>query len=139
MLEKIKKEKGYIDGELIGAVFGLIVFLLIIIFFAAAIFGNLCLDFAAGSHRITPTAVDTDMWGNYKVYYRTSNYTQNNQEDYYYIKKEDTELAEKMKEYVAEGKEVVVYYDKWVGFKGISAPGTSPITKIEEINSEEEN
>lgn len=44
-----------------------------------------------------------------------------------------------MKEYVAEGKEVVVYYDKWVGFKGISAPGTSPITKIEEINSEEEN
>ena len=32
MLEKIKKEKGYIDGELIGAVFGLIVFLLIIIF-----------------------------------------------------------------------------------------------------------
>lgn len=139
MLEKIKKEKGYIDGELIGAVFGLIVFLLIIIFFTAAIFGNLCLDFAAGSHRITPTAVDTDMWGNYKVYYRTSNYTQNNQEDYYYIKKEDTELVEKMKEYVAKGKEVVVYYDKWVGFKGISAPGTSPITKIEEINSEEEN
>lgn len=79
------------------------------------------------------------MCGNYKVYYRTSNYTQNNQEDYYYIKKEDAELAEKMKEYVAEGKEVVVYYDKWVGFKGISAPGTSPITKIEEINSEEEN
>ena len=31
----------------------------------------------------------------------------------------------------------MVYYDKWVGFKGITAPDTSPITKIEIL--EEEN
>lgn len=110
----------------------------IVIFFGCVMFGNLCLDFAAGSHRITPTAVDVaDMWGNYKVYYRTSQYTSNSQEDYYYIDKDNTELAEQMKEYVKQGKEVIVYYEKYVGFKGISHPSVSPITKIEIV--EEEN
>ena len=132
-MKKIRQEKGYVDTELIGLIVKFIVFLLIIGFIATAIFGNLCLDYAAGSHRITPTAVDTDMFGNYKVYYKTSQYTQNNQEDYYYIQKEDTELAEQMKEYVAEGKEVIVYYDQWVGFKGFTAPSTSPIVRIEEV------
>lgn len=132
-MKKIRQEKGYVDTELIGLIVKFIAFLLIIGFIATAIFGNLCLDYAAGSHRITPTAVDTDMFGNYKVYYKTSQYTQNNQEDYYYIQKEDTELAEQMKEYVAEGKEVIVYYDQWVGFKGFTAPSTSPIVRIEEV------
>lgn len=132
-MKKNRQEKGYVDTELIGLIVKFIVFLLIIGFIATAIFGNLCLDYAAGSHRITPTAVDTDMFGNYKVYYKTSQYTQNNQEDYYYIQKEDTELAEQMKEYVSEGKEVIVYYDQWVGFKGFTAPSTSPIIKIEEV------
>lgn len=132
-MKKIRQEKGYVDTELIGLIVKFIAFLLIIGFIATAIFGNLCLDYAAGSHRITPTAVDTDMFGNYKVYYKTSQYTQNNQEDYYYIQKEDTELAEQMKEYVAEGKEVIVYYDQWVGFKGSTAPSTSPIVRIEEV------
>lgn len=132
-MKKIRQEKGYVDTELIGLIVKFIAFLLIIGFIATAIFGNLCLDYAVGSHRITPTAVDTDMFGNYKVYYKTSQYTQNNQEDYYYIQKEDTELAEQMKEYVAEGKEVIVYYDQWVGFKGFTAPSTSPIVRIEEV------
>lgn len=126
----LKDERGYIEcGTFIGMVFTL----LIIVGMGFVIFGNLCLDFASGNHRITPTAVDTDMWGNYKVYYRTSQYTQNSQEDYYYIDKDDTELADEMKEYVRQGKEVVVYYEKYVGFKGISAPTSSPITKIELI------
>ena len=132
-MKKVRQEKGYVDTELIGLIVKFIVFLLIIGFIATAIFGNLCLDYAAGSHRITPTAVDTDMFGNYKVYYKTSQYTQNNQEDYYYIQKEDTELAEQMKEYITEGKEVIVYYDQWVGFKGFTAPSTSPIVRIEEV------
>ena len=132
-MKKIRQEKGYVDTELIGLIVKFIVFLLIIGFIATAIFGNLCLDYAAGSHRITPTAVDTDMFGNYKVYYKTSQYTQNNQEDYYYIQKEDTELAEQMKEYITEGKEVIVYYDQWVGFKGFTAPSISPIVRIEEV------
>lgn len=134
-MKKIKNEKGYVDLELIGGIIFIVIVLSIIVFFIAAIFGNLCLDFAAGSHRITPTAVDTDIWGNYKVYYKTSEYTQNSQEDYYYIKKEDTELAEQMKEYVSEGKEVVVYYDEWVGFKGFTNPSEAPITKIEVIEN----
>lgn len=134
-MKKIRNEKGYVDLELIGGIIFIVIVLSIIVFFIAAIFGNLCLDFAAGSHRITPTAVDTDIWGNYKVYYKTSEYTQNSQEDYYYIKKEDTELAEQMKEYVSEGKEVVVYYDEWVGFKGFTNPSEAPITKIEKIEN----
>lgn len=134
-MKRIKSEKGYVDWELVGGVIFIVIVLSIIGFFIAAFFGNLCLDFAAGSHRITPTAVDTDIWGNYKVYYKTSEYTQNSQEDYYYIKKEDTELAEQMKEYVSEGKEVVVYYDEWVGFKGFTNPSEAPITKIEVIEN----
>lgn len=126
----LKDKKGYIECRtLIGMVF----ILLNIVGMGFVIFGNLCLDFASGNHRITPTAVDTDIWGNYKVYYRTSQYTQNSQEDYYYIDKDDTELADEMKEYVIQGKEVVVYYEKYVGFKGISAPTSAPITKIELI------
>ena len=108
-MKKIRQEKGYVDTELIGLIVKFIVFLLIIGFIA------------------------TDMFGNYKVYYKTSQYTQNNQEDYYYIQKEDTELAEQMKEYITEGKEVIVYYDQWVGFKGFTAPSTSPIVRIEEV------
>lgn len=135
-MKKIIEEKGYVDTELVGAIIKFIIFLLIVGFIIAAIFGNLCLDYAAGNHRITPTAVDTDYFGNYKVYYKTSQYTQNDQEDYYYIQKEDTELAEQMKKYVSEGKEVIVYYDKWVGFKGFTAPSQSPIIKIEEVKED---
>ena len=128
----MKIEKGYVE---VGMVVTIIVSILVFIGLLMLLFGNLCLDFASGNHRITPTAVDNDFWGNYKVYYRTSQYTQNAQEDYYYIDKQNTELAEQMKEYVRQGKEVVVYYDKYIGFKGMSAPTTSPIIRIEVIDN----
>lgn len=133
MKNLIKSEKGYLYWEdILGGllVVGIVIF---VIFVLAAIFGNLCLDFASGSHRIIPTAVDNDMWGNYKVYFRTTEYTKNSEEDYYYIDKNSPELAEQMREYIREGKEVIVYYDRYVGFKGISAPSSAPITKIEVI------
>ena len=130
-MKRIKSEKGYVDWELVGGVIFIVIVLSIIGFFIAAFFFIFCLDFAAGSHRITPTAVDTDMWGNYKVYFKTSEYTQNANEDYYYIDKDNTELKEQMEECIKNGDTVMVYYDKWVGFKGITAPDTSPITKIE--------
>ena len=98
----IKNEKGYINWYSIGEIAILVISIAVIIFFITAFFGNLCLDFAAGSHRLIPTAIDTDIWGNYKVYYRTSEYTQNNQEDFYYIQKEDKELAEKMRECIVD-------------------------------------
>lgn len=125
---KLKNEKGYVDGEIIATT---LITLIIIIGFIVCIFGNLCFDFSSGSHRIIPTAVDNDMWGNYKVYYRTTEYTKNSEEDFYYIDKNNTELAEQMKGYIKQGKEVIVYYDKWVGFKGFTAPNEAPITKIE--------
>jgi hypothetical protein len=105
-----------------------------ILFFVVICLCNFCLDFASGSHRITPTAIDNDIWGNYKVYYRTSQYTQNNQEDYYYIDRDDKKIAEQINECIRQGKEAIVYYDKYVGIKGISAPKTSPIIKIEVID-----
>lgn len=89
------------------------------------------LDFASGQHRITPTSIDTDMWGNYKVYFKTSEYTQNSQEDYYYIDKNNTEIKEQMEECIKNGETIMIYYDKYIGFKGITAPDTSPIIKIE--------
>lgn len=90
-----------------------------------------------GSHRIIPTAVDTDFFGNYKVYYRTTEYTKNQEEDYYYIEKNNEELVEQLRECIKQNKTVIVYYDKWVGFKGITAPTEAPITKIEVIEESE--
>ena len=36
-----------------------------------------------------------------------------------------------MQECIKNGDTIMVYYDKWIGFKGVTAPSTSPITKIE--------
>lgn len=126
MERNLKSEKG---NCLLGA-FILILTGAIIISMLIGLF-SLRLDFTSGQHRITPTSIDTDMWGNYKVYFKTSEYTQNSQEDYYYIDKNNTELKEQMEECIKNGNTVMVYYDRYIGFKGITAPDTSPITKIE--------
>ena len=125
-----------VDEDTIGCGCMAIIMILFVGIMLLLIFGNLCLDFASGSHRIIPTAVDNDMWGNYKVYYRTTAYTKNSEEDFYYIDKNNTKLADDMREDIKNGKEVIVYYDKYVGFMGISAPKSSPITKIEVIQGE---
>lgn len=122
----MKNEKG---NCLLGGFLLILTGAIIILFFIGLF--SLKLDFASGQHRITPTSIDTDMWGNFKVYFKTSEYTQNANEDYYYIDKDNTELKEQMEECIKNGDTVMVYYDKWVGFKGITAPDTSPITKIE--------
>lgn len=93
------------------------------------------LDFASGSHRITPTSIDTDMWGNYRVYYKTSEYTKDTEESYYYIDKENTEIKEQMEECIKNEETIMIYYDKYVGFKGITAPDTSPIIRIEVLEN----
>lgn len=122
----IRNEKG---NCLLGGFLILLVGTIIILFFVGIF--SLRLDFASGQHKITPTAIDTDIWGNYKVYFKTSEYTQNANEDYYYIDKDNTELKEQMEECIKNGDTVMIYYDKWVGFKGITAPDISPITRIE--------
>jgi len=132
----LKSEKGYIDEEVLIGGCGCAIVVMLIIAFAIGILGGFQFDLESGSHRIIPTAIDNDMWGNYKVYYRTTEYTKNNEEDYYYIDKSNTELAEQMKECIKNGQTVVVYYDKYVGFKGISAPSEAPITKIEVVEEQ---
>ena len=122
----MKNEKG---NCLLGGFLLILTGAIIILFFIGLF--SLRLDFASGQHRITPTSIDTDMWGNFKVYFKISEYTQNANEDYYYIDKDNTELKEQMEECIKNGVTVMVYYDKWIGFKGITAPDTSPITKIE--------
>lgn len=128
----IRNEKG---NCLLGGFLILLVGAIIILLFVGLF--SLRLDFASGQHRITPTSIDTDIWGNYKVYFKTSEYTQNLNEDYYYIDKDNTELKEQMEECIKNGDTVMVYYDKWVGFKGITAPDTSPITRIEVLEEEQ--
>ena len=127
----IRNEKG---NCLLGGFLILLVGAIIILFFVGLF--SLRLDFASGQHRITPTSIDADIWGNYKVYFKTSEYTQNSQEDYYYIDKDNTELKEQMEECIKNGNTIMVFYDKWVGFKGITAPDTSPITRIEIIEED---
>ena len=121
------------DSEEIGGCFVVVVALIVCVFAVISFAGGLVFDFEAGSHRIIPTAMDTDMFGNYKVYFKTNEYTKNNEEDYYYIDKNSKEIAEQMQEYIKKGIEVVVYYDKYVGFKGFTAPKESPIVRIEEV------
>lgn len=89
------------------------------------------LDFAGGQHRILPTSIDTDFWGNYRVYYRTSEYIKDTEESYYYIDKNNLEIKEQMEECIKNQETVMVYYDRYVGFKGVTAPDTSPIIRIE--------
>lgn len=130
----MKNQKGYIELSTI-----IFVLLLVLLFgsLIIAVVGNFCLDYESGSHRIIPTAVDKDLWGNYKVYYRTTEYTKNSEEDFYYIDRNHTDLVEQMRECIKQGKEVVVYYDEYVGFKGHTAPPSSPIVKIEPLEKEE--
>lgn len=127
----MKNEKGEILAGFIVAI--------VTIFIIFGFYALLCirLDFESGSHKIIPTAVDQDMCGNYKVYFRTTEYTKNNEEDFYYIDKNNTELAEEIRECIKNEQTIIVYYDKYVGWKGITAPSEAPITKIELIESEE--
>ena len=90
-------------------------------------------DPAAGSHKIIPTAVDTDFFGNYQVYYRTTEFTKDSEEPFYYIDKENTALADEVRECIKAGQTIMVYYDRYVGLKGITAPAESPIVRIEVI------
>lgn len=129
----IKNEKGYIYLEDVMFCLGFIATVIIVLLiFCACVFG-LHLDFASGSHRIKPTAVDTDMFGNYKVYFKTTEYEKNSQEDYYYIEKNNIDLVNEVRQIIKEGKEIIVYYDKYVGFHGWGSPDTAPITKVEII------
>lgn len=133
MKEIFKNKRGYIDEEFASGCAIAVITVAILGFLLLTIFGGLRLDFASGSHRIIPTAVDNDIWGNYKVYFRTTEFTKNQEEDYYYIDKDDKELADEMREYIKQSKTVIVYYDKYVGFKGFTAPGEAPIKKIEVV------
>lgn len=97
--------------------------------------GGFRMDTAGGQHIIIPTAVDTDFWGNYKMYYKTTSYESNQSEGYYMIKKENSDLAEQAAKYMKERKQIIVYYDRYIGFKGITSPNESPITKMEELGN----
>lgn len=98
--------------------------------------GGLRMDTAGGQHIIIPTAIDTDFWGNYKVYYKTTLYESNQSEGHYMIEKEREDLAQQIREYMRERKQILVHYDRYVGFKGMSSPNESPIIKIEEMDSD---
>lgn len=110
----------------------LVIAVLLLIFIG--IFG-FRLDFASGSHRITPTSMDTDMWGNYRVYYKTSEYTKDSEESYYFINKNNTEIKEQMEECIKKQETIMIYYEKYVGFKGVTTPYTSPIIRIEVLEN----
>ena len=92
-------------------------------------------DYAAGTHRIIPTAVDTDLWGNYQVYFRITDFTGTEADEFYYIRKKDSEIARQVQTAIANNQEIVIYYDRYIGFKGPTAPKSSPITRVEIIRN----
>lgn len=90
-------------------------------------------DFASGVHMITPTAIDTDIWGNYKVYFKTNEFTNNKNEDYYYIDKDRKDLVEIVELVIMKHGDILAYYDKYVGWQGFTSPRSSPIVRVERI------
>lgn len=110
--------------------------LLVIIAITLTIFqvGGFRLDTAGGQHIIIPTAIDTDVWGNYKVYYKTTMYESNQSEGYYMIEKERLDLVEQIQKYMRERKQIIVHYNRYIGFKGISSPRKAPIIQIEQMD-----
>ena len=125
--KRMKREKRKLQAVVAGTILmGLIV--LVVLYACPVKF-----DYAAGTHRIIPTAVDSDIWGNYKVYYKTSDFTQNKNDSYYYIDKDRHDLAAEIDDAISAGDEIVTHYDKYIGWKGFTAPASSPITKIERV------
>ena len=90
-------------------------------------------DFNDNAHKIIPVGIDTDVWGNYRVYFKTNPFDNSKGDDFYYIDKSQNELAQQAAKAIVDDKEIVVYCDKYVGLKGFTAPLTSPIVKIETI------
>jgi len=88
-------------------------------------------DYAAGVHRIIPTAIDTDLWGNYRVYFRTTPYMRGSDKEYYCVEKVNSDLALQIREAILNNQEIIVFYNEHVGFKGIKSPKGSPIVRIE--------
>ena len=90
-------------------------------------------DYAGGNHRIIPTAIDSDIWGNYKVYFKTSDFTQNKNDDYYCIEKGQDELADQVSKAIVDNKEIVIFYDRYIGWKGFTAPKTPPQSSVSNL------
>lgn len=129
-LAKINKENSKEDKiKKIHKRFISVIVIIWVIFGILEITG-LRLDYSAGQHYIIPTAIDTDFWGNYKVYYKTTIYESNLSESYYYVQRDRKDLIDIIQNCIKDKKEIMVYYDRWVGFKGLSSPETSPITRI---------
>jgi hypothetical protein len=120
-----RKRKNYVK---------LIIVLLVMIFsLAVYLISPFRFDFSSGSHRMLPVAIDTDTWGNYRVYFRTNALAYNGGDDFYYIDKDRIELAQQAARAIVDDKEIVVYCDQYIGWKGFTAPTTSPIVRIETI------
>jgi len=91
-------------------------------------------DYQGGSHKIYPTAVDNDFWGNFKVYYRTNPLTKEEDEKIYYIARGRRDVRDKVRQAIVENKPIVAHYDRYIGIKGIFAPKESPIVRVDIID-----
>lgn len=126
--------KGNIKETKIKNINKKVIIIVIIVWVVSCFFEvtGLRFDYSSGQHSIIPTAIDTDFWGNYKLYYKTTIVESNSSESFYYIQKDREDLIEIIADCIKNKKEVVVYYDKWIGFKGLGSPETSPIVEIQE-------
>ena len=122
--EKAKRFRFFITAIIVAVAFAAILLSL-----------TLRLDFAAGSHRIIPTAVDTNFWGHYRVYFRGAHdvFLPDAEESHYYILRGNTELANEVRQAILNGQQIVVFYERWVGFKPIGSPSSGPIYRIEVV------
>ena len=124
----------HIKKKLFGSKLKVIVFCTSVAFIVIPyLYFSFRFDYAGGSHRIIPTAVDRTLVGHYLVYYKTTVLTKDQDEGTYYILRRDKAIADQIQNAMVRGQEIVVFYDRWIGFKGVTSPHTSPIIRVEVV------
>lgn len=109
------------------------------VLYIAWVLGSIRLEFKGGMHKIIPTSIEKEIFGNYKVYYKASPFAQDTKEKYYYIEKGQDEIVATIEAAILNTEEIAVYYNNYVGLKGFTAPPCSPIVRVEIIKKEDKN
>lgn len=123
--------EGYDEAGTFSVLIGTILFLVML--GVGAFHGFVSYPATEGAHAGTLTAVDKEgiIFNHYRVYLKSSVYTEQGDETEYCVYLEETELVNKLKEYI--GKQVKLHYSHKGGYIGVRSCGTYHIDSVELI------
>lgn len=91
-------------------------------------------DLRFGKDIIRPTSISRDIWGNYKIHFDSDMASNDRFEGFYYIDANQSWLAGEVNDAIKSNRDIVIYYDSYIGWKGLMAPETSPIIMVKIID-----